>query len=173
MLLVVTEKSRSAPSAWLEEVRIFSGQCGQVSALFSFSGGVRHDFKLGHGQVHPAGSMYRCSLNRYRRRRSRRHACRLPEWVRHHPGLTPATRRFCWGRKSMAKCTPSSLTAWNGKITGFLEPPAQQHGVMCCFQRSVSHRRQHERRNEGDAFGIHLTAPASMRCFSILKSGMP
>jgi hypothetical protein len=35
-----TAKSRSAPSSWLEEVRSFSGQFGQVSALFSFSGGL-------------------------------------------------------------------------------------------------------------------------------------
>ena len=38
--LVATLKSRIAPSAWLDEVRSLSGQWGQVSALFSFSGGV-------------------------------------------------------------------------------------------------------------------------------------
>ena len=37
--LVATLKSRAAPSAWLDEVRSLSGQFGQVSALFSFSGG--------------------------------------------------------------------------------------------------------------------------------------
>jgi hypothetical protein len=37
--VVTTEKSRSAPSSWLDEVRSFSGQFGQVSALFSRSGG--------------------------------------------------------------------------------------------------------------------------------------
>jgi hypothetical protein len=30
--LVLTAKSRSAPSSWLDEVRSFSGQSGQVSA---------------------------------------------------------------------------------------------------------------------------------------------
>ena len=38
-VIVPTEKSRSAPSSWLDEVRSFSGQSGQVSSLFSFSGG--------------------------------------------------------------------------------------------------------------------------------------
>ena len=38
--LVATLKSRAAPSAWLDEVRSLSGQFGQVSALFSFSGGM-------------------------------------------------------------------------------------------------------------------------------------
>src|SRR5262249_62002044 len=37
--LVATLKSRAAPSAWLDEVLSLSGQCGQVRALFSFSGG--------------------------------------------------------------------------------------------------------------------------------------
>ena len=36
---VSTAKSRSAPSSWLDEVRILKGQFGQVSSLFSFSGG--------------------------------------------------------------------------------------------------------------------------------------
>ena len=38
--MVATLKSRIAPSSWLDEVRSLSGQWGQVSALFSFSGGV-------------------------------------------------------------------------------------------------------------------------------------
>ena len=37
---VSTANSRSAPSAWLDEVRIFSGQFGQVSPLSSCSGGA-------------------------------------------------------------------------------------------------------------------------------------
>jgi hypothetical protein len=37
---VNTANSRSAPSSWLDEVRSFSGQFGQVSALFSRSGGA-------------------------------------------------------------------------------------------------------------------------------------
>ena len=38
--LVITAKSRWTPSSCDEEVRIFSGQFGQTSALFSFSGGA-------------------------------------------------------------------------------------------------------------------------------------
>ena len=36
---VITAKSRSTPSSWLDEVRSFSGQSGQVSGLFSCAGG--------------------------------------------------------------------------------------------------------------------------------------
>ena len=34
------ENSTLAPSAWLDETRSFRGQCGQLSALFSFCGGI-------------------------------------------------------------------------------------------------------------------------------------
>ena len=37
---VSTANSRWAPSAWLDEVRIFKGQFGQVRPLFSCSGGA-------------------------------------------------------------------------------------------------------------------------------------
>ena len=47
---VITAKSRSAPSSWLDEVRSFIGQSGQVSALFSFSRRLRHDLELGDRQ---------------------------------------------------------------------------------------------------------------------------
>ena len=46
---VSTANSRLAPSAWLDEVRIFNGQFGQVMPLFSCSGGGRHDFELCDG----------------------------------------------------------------------------------------------------------------------------
>ena len=39
-LRVITAKSRSAPSSWLEEVRSFTGQFGQFSILSSILGGV-------------------------------------------------------------------------------------------------------------------------------------
>jgi hypothetical protein len=38
--LVSTDHSRSQPSSCEEEVRSFNGQSGQVSALFSRSGGL-------------------------------------------------------------------------------------------------------------------------------------
>ena len=44
--VVITAKSRSAPSSWLDEVRSLSGQFGQVSALFSCSGGAGRISKL-------------------------------------------------------------------------------------------------------------------------------
>jgi len=37
---VSTADSSAAPSAWLDDVRIFSGQFGQVRPLFSRSGGA-------------------------------------------------------------------------------------------------------------------------------------
>ena len=48
--VVITAKSRSAPSSWLDEVRSFSGQFGQVSGLFSCTGGAREDFEIGDRQ---------------------------------------------------------------------------------------------------------------------------
>ena len=45
---VSTANSRLAPSAWLDEVRIFSGQFGQVSALVLMLRRRRHDFQLRH-----------------------------------------------------------------------------------------------------------------------------
>ena len=48
MRVVITAKSRSAPSSWLDEVRSFTGQFGQFSILSSCLGGMRHDFELGH-----------------------------------------------------------------------------------------------------------------------------
>jgi hypothetical protein len=44
--VVITAKSRAAPSSWLDEVRSFSGQFGQVSSLFSCSGGCGMISKL-------------------------------------------------------------------------------------------------------------------------------
>lgn len=38
--LVVIDHWRSQPSSWLLDVRSFSGQYGQVSALFSCTGGL-------------------------------------------------------------------------------------------------------------------------------------
>ena len=46
--VVSTENSRSAPSSWLDEVRSFSGQFGQVRSLSSFSRRLRHDLELRH-----------------------------------------------------------------------------------------------------------------------------
>ena len=48
--VVITAKSRSAPSSWLDEVRSFSGQFGQVSTLFSCSGGAGQNFEIGDRQ---------------------------------------------------------------------------------------------------------------------------
>ncbi len=37
---------------------------------------------------------------------------------------SPVTRRFCWPRNSMAKCTPSSSRPGIGRSRGFSAPPA-------------------------------------------------
>ena len=44
--VVSTAKSRVTPSSWLDEVRSFSGHSGQVSGLFSCSGGCGMISKL-------------------------------------------------------------------------------------------------------------------------------
>jgi hypothetical protein len=46
--LVTTAKSRSQPSSWLDDVRSFSGQSGQVSGLVLLARRLGHDFELRH-----------------------------------------------------------------------------------------------------------------------------
>ena len=99
--VVEIEYSTLAPSAWLEETRNFSGQCGQESPLFSFSGGIgmisswvtdlapcRNDVPMQSLPVSPPPMTMTC----------------LPSAVICGSSRcgSPATRRFCCGRKVMA-----------------------------------------------------------------------
>ena len=99
---VSTANSRAAPSAWLDDVRIFSGQFGQVSALFSCSGGAgmisscvtdfapcRNEVPMQSEPVSPPPITTTC----------------LPPARMSAAPLSGSleTRRFCCGRKSIAK----------------------------------------------------------------------
>ena len=103
---VITAKSRSAPSSWLDEVRSLSGQFGQVSSLFSFSGGFGMISKLvtlsapwriavpmQSEPVSPPPITTTCLRAAEDRRRVA-------------VAGSPAMRRFCCGRYSMAKWMP-------------------------------------------------------------------
>ena len=118
----MTAKSRSAPSSWLDEVRSFSGQFGQVSILFSCSGGAgrisklvtdsapwRIEVPMQSEPVSPPPMTTTC----------------LPSArIGSAPSAaSPLTRRFCCGRKSMAKWTPLSSRPGTGRSRGFSAPP--------------------------------------------------
>ena len=120
--VVVTAKSRSAPSSWLDEVRNFSGQFGQVSALFSCSGGSgmisklvtdsapwRNEVPMQSEPVSPPPMTTTC----------------LPVARIGSPSsaFSPLTRRFCCGRKSMAKWMPLSSRPGTGRSRGASAPP--------------------------------------------------
>ena len=121
---VITAKSRSAPSSWLDEVRSFSGQFGQVRSLSLLLGRLRHDLEVASPRARPAGSTCRCSRSRYRRRRSPPHACRRRGSAARRRAARRATRRFCCGRKSIAKWMPSRSRPGIGRSRGFSAPPA-------------------------------------------------
>ena len=99
---VFTAKSRSAPSSWLEEVRSFNGQFGQVSILSSCFGGIgmisswvtlrapwRIEVPMQSEPVSPPPMTT-----------TRLPAATIDAFV---PIGSLETRRFCCGRNSMAK----------------------------------------------------------------------
>ena len=166
------------PSSCEDEVRILSGQSGQVSALFSLLRRLRHDLELGHRGGALAVARCRRSPSRCRRRRSPRHAC---PWRVSVPlgaaraSSSPATRLFCWVRKSMAKWMPASSRPGTSRSRGYSAPPVSATRVVALEQRL-----DRERGADLDA-GAEARRPRppsarmrrSIRCFSILKSGMP
>ena len=120
--VVSTAKSRDTPSSWLDEVRSFSGHSGQVSGLFSCSGGCGMISKLVTDTA----------------------PCRIEVPMQSEPvspppitttflpvariGSTgpcasPLTRRFCCGRKSIAKWMPFSSRPGIGRSRAFSAPP--------------------------------------------------
>ena len=120
---VLTAKSRSAPSSWLDEVRILSGHSGQVSSLFSFSGGFgmisscvtdsapwRTEVPMQSEPVSPPPMTTTCLP-----------LARIGSLV---VSGSPETRRFCCGRKSIAKWMPPSSRPGIGMSRGFSAPPA-------------------------------------------------
>ncbi len=120
--VVSTAKSRSTPSSWLDEVRSFSGHSGQVSGLFSCSGGFgmisklvtdsapwRIEVPMQSEPVSPPPITTTCLP-----------AARIGAAS---PGGSPLTRRFCCGRKSIAKWMPLSSRPGIGRSRGASAPP--------------------------------------------------
>ena len=118
-----TANSRSAPSSWLDEVRSFSGQSGQVSALFSCSGGFGMISNLVTEQralAERGADAVRAGIAAA----DHDHVLALGE--DRLAVLRPSrrlTRRFCCGRKSIAKWMPLSSRPGTGRSRGFSAPP--------------------------------------------------
>ena len=124
--LVTTAKSRVAPSSCEVEVRSFSGQSGQVSALFSFTGGCgmisscvteaapwRIEVPMQSDPVSPPPITTTC----------------LPAALSVPFGAacaspSPATRLFCWTRNSIAKWMPERPRPSISRSRGRSAPPA-------------------------------------------------
>ena len=122
-LRVITAKSRSAPSSWLEDVRSFTGQFGQFSILSSILGGIgmisscvtftapwRIEVPMQSDPVSPPPMTTTCLPE-----------ARIGSLV---PTGSPETRRFCCGRKSIAKWTPERSRPGAGRSRGASAPPA-------------------------------------------------
>ena len=123
--LVCTDQSRSQPSCCEEEVRSLSGQSGHTSALFSFTGGWgmisswvteaapwRLEVPMQSEPVSPPPITTTCLPL----------AVSVPFGAALASG-SPATRLFCWVRKSMAKWMPSSSRPSTGRSRGASAPP--------------------------------------------------
>ena len=122
--LVATLHSRTTPSSCEVDVRSLLGHSGQVSSLSSFSGGLgrisicitdsqpwRTEVPMQSEPVSPP-PMTTTFLPVARMAAS--------------SGMSsPATRRFCWGRNSMAKCTPWRSRPGTGRSRGFSDPPVR------------------------------------------------
>ena len=176
--LVSTAQSRATPSSWLDEVRSFSGQSGQVSALFSRSGGLgmisswvteaapwRFEVPMQSEPVSPPPMTMTC----------------LPFAVIVPRGAarissSPALRLFCWVRNSIAKSHARQLGARNVELARHpRRRPTSTTASKFSAQRLPSRRRRRPRSRCGTSRLRPPSAPMrrSIRCFSILKSGMP
>ena len=121
---VMTAKSRSAPSSWLEEVRSFSGQSGQVSELVLLLRRLRHDLELGHREGALADRGADAVGAGIAAADDDDVLAAGEDGLARSAAARPLTRRFCCGRKSMAKWMPSSSRPGIGRSRGFSAPPA-------------------------------------------------
>ena len=166
------------PSSCEDEVRSFSGQSGQVSALFSRSGGCgmisswvteaapwRFEVPMQSEPVSPPPITTTClPLARERAARARR-----------APRRRRRLRLFCWVRKSIAKWMPASSRPGTSQVARLLGAAGQHHHVVVVEQRLDRHV---DADLDAGAEARRLRPPSarmrrSIRCFSILKSGMP
>ena len=137
-------------------MRSFSGQSGQVSSLFSLSGGRwmisiwvteaapwRFEVPMQSEPVSPPPMTTTCLP-------SARIGMTLPSG-------SSLTRRFCCGRNSMAKWMPSSSRPGIGRSRGFSAPPASTTASWLGDQLGdVELDADMDVAVEGDALGLHL-----------------
>ena len=168
-----TAKSRSAPSACDDEVRIFMGQFGQVSSLFSFSGGF--------GMISICVTEKRALADR---RADAVRSCSPPPmtttclpWAEMGRLSSGGSFRYAavllW-QEIHGEVNPARSRPGTGQSREFFRTSTNQHrikrsakllGILCHANvRTVV---------ECHTFGFHLANRRSIRCFSILKSGMP
>ena len=174
--MVEIEYSTLAPSAWLEETRSFSGQCGQDSALFSFSGGMRHDLELGDrlgalaergadavaARIAAADDDHVLAVGRDLRLVALRLAGDAPVLL----------RQEVHGEKDAVEVAPRRLCE---EVERLLGAAGQQHGVVLGLELACAGRSTPTctlQWKTTPSASICLTRRSTMR-FSILKSGMP
>ena len=137
-------------------MRSFSGQSGQVSALFSFTGGFgmisswvtdsapwRIEVPMQSDPVSPPPMTMTCLP-----------PARIGMTL---PSGSSLTRRFCCGRNSMAKWMPSSSRPGIGRSRGFSAPP--ESAMASCRSRSSVIGKlgaDMDVAMEDDALGLHL-----------------
>ena len=152
----MTAKSRSTPSSCEDEVLSFIGQSGQVSSLFSLSGG-RWRISIWVTEAAP----WRLEVPMQSEPVSpppMTTTCLSPARIgRTLPSGSSLTRRFCCGRNSMAKWMPSSSRPGMGRSRGFSAPPAST--TASCFADQLGDVELDADMDvavEGDAFRLHL-----------------
>ncbi len=167
-LLVVTEKSRprlrpgsmksasSAANGAMSALCLLSlGGCGMISSWVTDSAPWRIEVPMQSDPVSPPPITTTCLP-----------AARISSTS---PRLLPATRRFCCGRKFMAKWTPSRSRPGTGKSRGCSEPPHKKNRVVVVFQFACADiNTDMNPAMENHTFGDHLLhAPVNMVLFHL------
>ena len=105
-----------------------SGQFGQVSILFSRSGGCDRISKIGHRQRSlPDRGADAVGAGVAAADDDNAAAARIGSPA---AAGSPLTRRFCCGKKSMAKWMPSSSRPGTGRSRGFSAPPVRDDRIV-------------------------------------------
>ena len=174
--MVSTDQSRSTPSSWACDDRSLVGQSGQTIALFSFTGGFgmisictieaapwRAEVPMQSDPVSPPPTTTTCLPL----------ALIVPSGAA-TASSSPAPRLFCWVRKSIAKWMPSSSRPVTSRLRGHSAPPVSTTASKSASNWSIETSLPTSvlTRNVTPSAAI-WSMRRSIRCFSILKSGMP
>ena len=174
--LVMTEKSRAQPSSCEDDVRRTRGHAGHGFSGMRTSGGFgmssscetlfacwRLEVPTQSEPVSPPPMTTTCLP-----------VARIGSWPFASATASPATRRFCWTRKSMANVTPSSSRPGTWRSRGTRAP----------VHRTTASNRARSSAPPSSAptsTPVSKAQPSARICatrrsrmfFSILKSGMP